>query len=81
MSSNQIERPASEMNEADDLPAFRGVVFGDQMCNICGSHLAVKGPGICTLCIVAANQQHNELMAFDPELSDILNGMGDSWGW
>ena len=69
------------MNETDDLTAFRGIVFDDQMCNVCGNHLAVKGHGICTLCLTAANQQHNEFMEFDPELSDVINGMGSTWGW
>lgn len=74
-------RPASEINEPDDLTAFKGIVFDDQNCKYCGSHLAVKGPGICTLCIADNETQRREGLEFDPELSDVLNGMGSAWGW
>ena len=81
MSSEHTIRPASEMNEADDLPAFEGVIFSDDLCRSCGRHLAVKDAGLCTLCIAEIDSLHREALEFDAELSDAMNGMGNAWSW
>lgn len=81
MSSENNYRTASEMNEiVADLPAFKGLKFDDSLCS-CGMHLAVKGQGICTICISQQDMQIAELNQFDTELSDAINGMGDTWSW
>lgn len=79
MSSNQIQ-PASEMNEADDLRAFQGIEFSDDQCRICGNHLAIRGVGICTICIHTADNQTADLET-DAELQDALTGLGSSLVW
>jgi len=82
MSSRIVENTAIEVKtEVDDLKAFAGLEFSDSHCDRCGSHLAVKGTGTCTLCLAELDSVHREALEFDPELSDAINGMGSSLVW
>lgn len=80
MSRSQVLKPASEMSVAD-LIAFEGLEFGDQPCTRCGQHLGIDGIGVCVMCVSREDIQRKELLAFDPDLSDVLEGRGAEITW
>ena len=66
--------------EMTDLPAFEGKKFGEELCPMCDTHLAVIGHGRCVLCMGEADVSQEDLM-FDPLLGDTVNGLGDVEIW
>lgn len=64
-----------------DLIAYEGLEFGENVCKVCGLHLEIDGFGKCMLCITKEDFERSQLMAFDPELSDILAGRGSELVW
>ncbi len=66
--------------EMTDLPAFQGKTFENEPCPECQLHLAVIGHGICVPCM-NKNDAQAEDVAFDPELQDVVHGLGDTSVW
>ncbi|RLI55217.1 MAG: hypothetical protein DRP09_10405 [Candidatus Thorarchaeota archaeon] len=81
MSNGNNFDTASDLTELGDLRAFQGLQFSDDLCTSCQSHLAIDGVGLCALCTCEHDQARSELLEFDPELSDAINGMGSAWVW
>ena len=63
-----------------DLPSFEGKKFADHICPTCQLHLAVIGQGICVPCITLADLP-DEALTFDPELEDVIHGLGAAEVW
>jgi hypothetical protein len=66
--------------EMTDLPAFEGKKFEDEPCPECRVHLAVIGEGLCVRCMARKDMQVEET-AFDPELEDVVHGLGSTEVW
>ena len=75
MYSENNRKADSEMTELADLPAFKGLVFSGDLCQ-CGMHLAIVGEGLCTICMNSHDHERSELIEFDPEVSEAINGIG-----
>lgn len=66
--------------EMTDLPAFAGKKFGEELCPMCDTHLAVIGQDSCMMCTTLADISPED-MVFDPILGDNINGLGDVEIW
>lgn len=77
MSGMEIRKMSLEMT---DLPAFAGKKFGEDICPMCDTHLAVVGQPTCMMCTTLADVSQEDLV-FDPILGDTINGLGDVEIW